>query len=602
MGMSAEESGAAGPPLGELLLSRGLITAEQLEEALADQRDSGRPLGEIFVRLGFATGPMIGQALATQQGRMLKSEYGFATGFDATSAGTDEDQREPPPVTIRSAERPKLVPTDGVPLAQAGGLRLASTPQPAVVQAPAVAAAPIGAPDDGQAVNADPLGQELVEAKAAVEASQRAQDAATAELRESVARLEADVDQASRERDEAGVQLQAAAEAHAALAGQLEHVSNQLIAAIAERDAALASSEAPDEEKAQLAAHVERLEQELAASQQAAAEAHSALAAELEQTATQLVAAIAERDAALASSEAPDEEKAQLAAHVERLEQELAASQQTATDAHAVLAAELEQMATQLIAAIAERDAALASPEAPDEGETQMTAHVERLEQELAASQQTATEALAALAERDAGLASSEARDEEKTQMAAHVERLEQELADAKAALEASQDAQDAATAELRESIARLEADVDRATRERDEADAQFRAATDALAARDAALASTDPPHEDDDRMGAQVAHLEQGLADARAAIEALQRDAVRASSASLPEAPVESSHLVFFLASGGGWTMLERPGPAPAIGVLVDMSADGGSESGSVTKVGRPPVPGTSLRCAYLV
>jgi hypothetical protein len=542
MGMSAEESGAAGPPLGELLLSRGLITAEQLEEALADQRDSGRPLGEIFVRLGFATGPMIGQALATQQGRMLKSEYGFATGFDATSAGTDEDQREPPPVTIRSAERPKLVPTDGVPLAQAGGLRLASTPQPAVVQAPAVAAAPIGAPDDGQAVNADPLGQELVEAKAAVEASQRAQDAATAELRESVARLEADVDQASRERDEAGVQLQAAAEAHAALAGQLEHVSNQLIAAIAERDAALASSEAPDEEKAQLAAHVERLEQELAA------------------------------------------------------------SQQTATDAHAVLAAELEQMATQLIAAIAERDAALASPEAPDEGETQMTAHVERLEQELAASQQTATEALAALAERDAGLASSEARDEEKTQMAAHVERLEQELADAKAALEASQDAQDAATAELRESIARLEADVDRATRERDEADAQFRAATDALAARDAALASTDPPHEDDDRMGAQVAHLEQGLADARAAIEALQRDAVRASSASLPEAPVESSHLVFFLASGGGWTMLERPGPAPAIGVLVDMSADGGSESGSVTKVGRPPVPGTSLRCAYLV
>src|SRR5690348_7614925 len=96
MGMSAEQSGAApGPPLGELLLSRGLITAEQLEEALADQRDSGRPLGEIFVRLGFATGPMIGQALATQQGRMLKSEYGFATGFDATSPATGEDEREP---------------------------------------------------------------------------------------------------------------------------------------------------------------------------------------------------------------------------------------------------------------------------------------------------------------------------------------------------------------------------------------------------------------------------------------------------------------------------------------------------------------------------
>jgi len=437
MGMSAEQSGAApGPPLGELLLSRGLITAEQLEEALADQRDSGRPLGEIFVRLGFATGPMIGQALATQQGRMLKSEYGFATGFDAISPGTDEDEREPPPVTIRSAERPKLVP-DGVPLAQAGGLRLASPPQPAAVQASAVAALPSGAPDDGQAVNADPLGQELADAKAAVEASQRAQDAATAELRENVSRLEADVDHVTRERDEAGAQLQAAAAAHAALAGELEHVSNQLIAALAERDAALASSEA---------------------------------------------------------------------------------------------------------------------------------------------------------------------RDEEKTQMAAHVERLEHELADAKAALETTHHVQDAATAELRESIARLEADVDRAGRERDEADAQLRAATEALAARDAALASSDPPHEDDDRMAAQVAQLEQGLAHARAAIEALQRDAARASSAPLPEAPVESSHLVFFLASSGGWTMLERPGPAPAVGVLVDMSADGGSEFGSVTKVGRPPVPGTSLRCAYLV
>jgi len=470
MGMSAEQSGAApGPPLGELLLSRGLITAEQLEEALADQRDSGRPLGEIFVRLGFATGPMIGQALATQQGRMLKSEYGFATGFDAISPGTDEDEREPPPVTIRSAERPKLVP-DGVPLAQAGGLRLASPPQPAAVQAPAVAAAPNAAPDDGQAVNADPPSQELADAKAAVEASQRAQDAATAELRENVSRLEADVDHVTRERDEAGAQLQAAAAAHAALAGELEHVSNQLIAALAERDAALASSEAPDEEKTQMAGHVERLEHELAdakdalgASQQAATEAHAALAAELEQMATQLIAALAERDAALASPEAPDEDKAQMAAHVERLEQELA-------DAKAALEAS-QRAATEALAALAERDATLASPEAPDEEKAQMAAHVERLEHELAdakdalgASQQAATEAhaalaaeleqmatqlIAALAERDAAVASPEAPDEEKAQMAAHVERLEQELADAKDALEAAQRATTEALAAL---------------------------------------------------------------------------------------------------------------------------------------------------------
>jgi hypothetical protein len=77
---------SSGPPLGELLLSRGLITPEQLEQALADQRDSGRPLGEVFIRLGFTSGRIIAQALATQHGRMLKSEYGFATGFDAVLA------------------------------------------------------------------------------------------------------------------------------------------------------------------------------------------------------------------------------------------------------------------------------------------------------------------------------------------------------------------------------------------------------------------------------------------------------------------------------------------------------------------------------------
>ena len=78
-----------GPPLGELLLSRGLITPEQLEQALDDQRESGRPLGETFIRLGFTSGPIIAQALATQHGRLLKSEYGFATGFDAVFSKPD---------------------------------------------------------------------------------------------------------------------------------------------------------------------------------------------------------------------------------------------------------------------------------------------------------------------------------------------------------------------------------------------------------------------------------------------------------------------------------------------------------------------------------
>src|SRR5258708_16902486 len=89
----------AGPPLGELLLARGLITAEQLGQALADQRESGRPLGEIFIRFGFTSGPIIAQALATQHGRMLKSEYGFATGFDAVFSRPEDAPPAPEPAS-----------------------------------------------------------------------------------------------------------------------------------------------------------------------------------------------------------------------------------------------------------------------------------------------------------------------------------------------------------------------------------------------------------------------------------------------------------------------------------------------------------------------
>lgn len=69
------------PPIGELLVERGLLTREQLDEALADQVQTNRPLGEIVVKRGWVPGALIGQALATQVGGLVKSEYGFATGF-----------------------------------------------------------------------------------------------------------------------------------------------------------------------------------------------------------------------------------------------------------------------------------------------------------------------------------------------------------------------------------------------------------------------------------------------------------------------------------------------------------------------------------------
>ena len=76
---------AAGQPprLGEVLVAHGVITPEQLEQALAEQQQTGKPLGNVLVDRGFAPGPIVAQALATQRGGLLKTEYGFATGFEA---------------------------------------------------------------------------------------------------------------------------------------------------------------------------------------------------------------------------------------------------------------------------------------------------------------------------------------------------------------------------------------------------------------------------------------------------------------------------------------------------------------------------------------
>ncbi len=55
-------------PLGELLIDCGLITQEQLEEALTAQREKGGLLGQILVSLQYTTEEAIAQALTAQYG------------------------------------------------------------------------------------------------------------------------------------------------------------------------------------------------------------------------------------------------------------------------------------------------------------------------------------------------------------------------------------------------------------------------------------------------------------------------------------------------------------------------------------------------------
>jgi len=64
--MSAFRSHLIKEQLGQVLVQRGIITPEQLEQALAAQKEKGGFLGEILTELGFTTEEEIAQALAIQ--------------------------------------------------------------------------------------------------------------------------------------------------------------------------------------------------------------------------------------------------------------------------------------------------------------------------------------------------------------------------------------------------------------------------------------------------------------------------------------------------------------------------------------------------------
>jgi len=49
--------------LGDTLVNKRIITANQLEKALVEQKKSGDKLGDVIVRLGFTTHEQIENAL-----------------------------------------------------------------------------------------------------------------------------------------------------------------------------------------------------------------------------------------------------------------------------------------------------------------------------------------------------------------------------------------------------------------------------------------------------------------------------------------------------------------------------------------------------------
>jgi hypothetical protein len=99
-------------PLGELLVTKGLVTQEELDRALKEQEETGRLLGTILVERGFVSGPALAVALAEQYGVEVEAQRGFGTGLWAEIDRRHREGRGLPPtenvVKLETVKPPQL--------------------------------------------------------------------------------------------------------------------------------------------------------------------------------------------------------------------------------------------------------------------------------------------------------------------------------------------------------------------------------------------------------------------------------------------------------------------------------------------------------------
>jgi hypothetical protein len=120
-------------PLGQLFVERGLITQDELEEALVEQEETRKRLGAILVSRGLVSGPELTSVLVDQLGMELTKESGFGSGLwdeirrrhprnkhdGAAPAQNDAEPETPAPAPLAAvAPDPKPAPAP-VPAAEA---------------------------------------------------------------------------------------------------------------------------------------------------------------------------------------------------------------------------------------------------------------------------------------------------------------------------------------------------------------------------------------------------------------------------------------------------------------------------------------------------
>jgi chromosome segregation ATPase len=339
-------------PLGEVLLERGIVSREQLATALEQQRSTGQPLGEIIVGFGFAPGPIVAQALATQHGGLIKTEYGFATGWSTDDARAPVAVPAPIDPSFELAKRDRTIAElrDWAQQAQAA----------------------IASRDEAIAR----LQAEVTELRATPEPA--VDDAAHQEALEA---LELELKARREEADAVREQLEAESTRHASIQAELAARDEALAALRAELAAATAQPTTTPAELEEHAAEIERLRTALAELHEASAGREAELTARDEALAalqTELAAASAQPTALLEEH----------AAEIARLQAELA-------DAAALRETELATRDEALAALQTELAAASAQPTTPRAEVEEHAAQISRLESALATLQTTAEHELA---------------------------------------------------------------------------------------------------------------------------------------------------------------------------------------------------------------
>jgi chromosome segregation ATPase len=547
-------------------VEQGLLTDDELEQALAQQQVTGKRLGETIVECGFVSPPDLSNALAAQYGIKLTTEKGFGTGLRAQIQRRHESDRGRP--TLES------VPDWHQP-----------SPEevlPEVIEPEA--------PPPAEAMLLTQLEEQWARLAAAEESlAERDRDLAIvlAERDQRRAQAERLARRARRGREEQ--------------AGRNERRRAQVVRFVARvraRDAQLERHEADLSDRSHVAAQLEEQQARLAAAEQQLAEREQELAAltaardaELERRDEQLAASeqlAAERERELAALTADrDRRRAQAVRFVQRVR-----SRAAELEAHDQVTRELEEQRAKLAAAeqqLAEGDRELAAVAADrDSRRAQAVRFVQRVRSraaELEAHDQVTRE----LEEQRAKLAAAEhqlaggARELAALAAAreAELERHAEELR-GHAEVAGKLEEQRAKLAAVEQRLAERERELEALTADRDRRRAQAVGFVRRMRVRDEELAQRlDQVRVLDEATGALRDQVERLVGDVKgcdAEIERLRSENMRrraqaarfaarirrpAREDAAPSVAPASSHLVF-LQLAGGYELVERAGPPP--------------------------------------